>query len=181
MIIMRLVLTGLAAGLLLAAGPATAQIPDPRLELGSAGAAWHTSTPADVRPMYALRLADTARADQTGAGWVAVGGAAGGAVGFLGGLAVGAMFGEATSGDCRGYCSLDAMAYAGLAGEALGVALGVHYANGREGSLPGGLLVSAGVLGVGVAARRELPMPWLIVPAAQILGAMLVERTPARP
>lgn len=62
----------------------------------------------------------------------------------------------------------------------MGIATGVHLANGRRGSLPLGALASAGILAVGLVASSEQPELALVVPIGQIVGAVNVERRTAR-
>lgn len=179
---MRIVLAGLLAAVLFSAGSATAQTPDPRLGLGSGPASWHASDAPGSGSLHALRLPDASREDRRHPGWLAAGAVGGGALGLVGGMVAGALIDAPGANDgCTGFCNANGIAYGALAGEALGVALGAHFANGRQGSFPAGLLTSAGILVVGVAARREVPVSVVLVPAAQIVGAIVVERATARP
>jgi hypothetical protein len=108
---------------------------------------------------------------------LAMAGAVGGGVGLFTGMAVGALLDHSVDEDCIEFCFGPGMILGTLAGEALGIALGVHLANGRTGSLPLGMLASAAILVVGGVAGNEIPIMLVMVPVAQIVGAIQVERT----
>jgi hypothetical protein len=108
---------------------------------------------------------------------LALAGAVGGGVGLFTGMAVGALLDYPVDEDCIDFCFGTGLILGTLAGEALGIALGVHLANGRTGSLPLGMLASAAILAVGGVAGNEIPIMLVMVPVAQIVGAIQVERT----
>ena len=107
-------------------------------------------------------------------------GALGAGVGFLGGLAA--------YGACEGdeICLSPALAGA-IVGETLALPLGVHLAEGRRGSYPLGALASAAVTAAGLGAMSLVgdsgaPAQGIavLVPVAQLLASITVERRTAR-
>ncbi|HEU0299715.1 MAG TPA: hypothetical protein VFR37_09680 [Longimicrobium sp.] len=114
------------------------------------------------------------------AGWLVVGGAAGGGVGMIAGMLIGAVVDGPADDDCIDFCFGPGLILGTLAGEAAGVALGVHLANGRQGSLPMGVLASAGLLALGGLVALEAPELLLVIPLAQVVGAIQVERVTGR-
>jgi ABC-type thiamin/hydroxymethylpyrimidine transport system permease subunit len=113
--------------------------------------------------------------------WLAAGGVAGTMVGLAGGLVVGSVLAGPSEPGCESFCSNGEIVGAGLAGESLGAALGVHLANGRRGSLPLGMLASAGILAAGVAGMQADRRVAYLIPFSQVLGAVYVERRTSRP
>jgi hypothetical protein len=76
--------------------------------------------------------AEVGAADGASPVWLAAGGVAGTMVGLAGGLVVGGVLAGPSEPGCESFCSNGEIVGAGLAGEALGAALGVHLANGRR-------------------------------------------------
>lgn len=128
----------------------------------------------------ARMMSDDAEARGAALEWLAVGGVVGGGVGLAGGLLIGALVDGPPEADCIIYCFSPAMVVGALAGEALGIAAGVHLANGRDGSLLLGTAASSGILLLGFVAGLEAPGIGLIIPIGQIVGAMAVERSTER-
>jgi hypothetical protein len=112
-------------------------------------------------------------------GWLVAGGALGGGVGTIVGMGVGALVDGPADDDCIDFCFGPGLVFGTLAGEVLGIAAGVHLANGRGGSLPMDALASAGILVVGgwASGGDEL---LLVVPVGQIFGAIVTERATTR-
>lgn len=169
------------AGLLLLAalsapGTARAQSMDPRLAVlrpdpGRIG----PDVPSRERAAAAIRV----HAETRGAAveWLAVGGLVGGGLGLVGGLVIGALVDGLPEEDCIVYCVSPGMAVGMLAGEALGIAAGVHLANGRHGSLLLGTAASTGILALGLIGGLESPGVVLLIPIGQMVGAVAVERS----
>jgi hypothetical protein len=145
---------------------------DPRLH--PAAAPLHASS---ARPVYVV--ADSSRSGPSEE-WLALAGVVGGGVGLVGGMAAGALAQKAVDGNCTRDCSMLGIVLGGLAGEALGMSAGVHLANGRRGSLPLGMLTSAGILTVGLVAGNNIPIMLLLVPVGQLIGTVTVERRTGR-
>jgi hypothetical protein len=165
------------AGLLLLAAlstPRTApgQSIDPRLAVPRL-------EPGRIEPAASLVPMDAA-ARGAALEWLAAGGVVGGALGMAGGLLVGALVDGPPEADCIIYCFSPAMLVGTLAGEALGIAAGVHLANGRDGSLLLGTAASSGILFLGLVVGLEAPGIGLVIPVGQIVGAMAVERSTER-
>lgn len=112
-------------------------------------------------------------------GWLVAGGVAGGGVGMFAGMIAGALIDGKADEDCIDFCFGPGLILGTLAGEALGGALGVHLANGRRGSLPLGMLTSAGILTLGLFTALEVPEILLVIPVAQLVGAIRIERATA--
>jgi hypothetical protein len=106
-----------------------------------------------------------------------LGGAGGGALGLVVGMAAGAVLDGPADEDCIDFCFGPGLVGGALLGEAVGMALGVHLADGRRGSLPMGLLTSAGILAVGLFAGQDSPTLILAIPVGQLIGTMTVERS----
>ena len=118
---------------------------------------------------------------------LAAGGVAGGAL--LGGVGalVGYSLGCGTTGLTSGmpeddYCGI--LAFPGfIAGELIGVPLGVWLANGRQGNVGADMIASLGALLVGSgAALLSGPGAWIVlplVPIAQIVAVIVTERATA--
>jgi hypothetical protein len=104
-----------------------------------------------------------------------------GTLGGIGGLLAGGVIGsrlEMARG-CSGYwCGFSG----GVAGAAIGstalIPAAVHLANGRRGNFAAGLAASAAALGGGIAISliTNDAHPMLLVPVAQIIGAVIVEK-----
>src|SRR5687768_633997 len=114
------------------------------------------------------------------AGWLVVGGVGGGGVGMIGGMIIGALMDGPADEDCIDFCFGPGLILGTLVGEVAGVALGVHLANRRRGSLPIGLLTSAGLVILGGLVALEAPEVFLFIPVAQIIGSIQVERITGR-
>jgi hypothetical protein len=121
-------------------------------------------------------VADTLWAGGPGDVTLIMGGVAGGTLGFIAGGLIGSVLDGPPDDDCSEICFGDAVIPGVLIGEALGLALGVHLANGRRGSFPTGALVSAGILAVGVAGMLEEPEIVFLIPVGQLVGAIYAER-----
>jgi hypothetical protein len=104
----------------------------------------------------------------------------GGVIGGAAGLVAGAIV--MRDGSCN---ELDCFApafYAGLAGESLGVPLGVHLANGGSGKYGPALAASLAIggLGLGGALLAGEPRLLLAIPVLQIASSIHFERSSAR-
>lgn len=114
-----------------------------------------------------------------------LGGAAGALAGGLAGFAVGGnrCDDEGNPDSCRG---LEGAAIGTVAGEALGIPLGVHMAGGRRGRLAPSMAASAVIAAVGVGAilaSKEDGVAVgvaLSVPVVQIVASTWIERATAR-
>lgn len=170
---MRVLIAPLLAVLtLLLAPPAHAQLADPAAVVGPQ--AWSPMvTPPVTTP--SVRSVQPQRGRPSDA-VLAVGGVLGGGAGLMAGMIAGAFLDGPPPEDCIDFCFGPGIIIGGLAGEALGVALGVHLVNGRRGSLPLGMLTSAGILTVGAIGGNDVPEMLVIVPVSQILAAVAVER-----
>jgi uncharacterized MAPEG superfamily protein len=111
---------------------------------------------------------------------LALGGVLGGGAGLVVGVFAGAWLEGPAPEDCIDFCIGWEPIVGALAGEALGLALGVHMANGGRGSLPLGMLTSAGILTVGLIGGNNIPPMLLIVPVSQIIATVTVERRTER-
>lgn len=111
---------------------------------------------------------------------LAAAGAAGAGVGFMAGMFIGAAI-DGRDDDCIDMCFGSGMLLGALGGEALGMALGVHLANGRQGSLARNALVSAALLTAGVLATHESGGLIVAVPVGQLVGTVAMERADTRP
>jgi hypothetical protein len=120
------------------------------------------------------------RGEPRGTAHVALGGVAGGFVGLVGGMVVGRLVDGAGDEDCIEFCFGPRTVLGGLGGEALGMALGAHLANGRRGRLAASLLASAGLLTAGLFVASEKPSLALVVPLGQLAGTVATERAGAR-
>lgn len=109
-----------------------------------------------------------------------VGGVLGGGVGMIAGMLAGGLMDGPPDEDCIDFCFGPGLILGILGGEALGIAAGVHLANGRDGSLPIGMLTSAGILVLGLLAAQDAPSLILALPIAQITGAVTAERRTER-
>jgi hypothetical protein len=109
-----------------------------------------------------------------------------GLVGFVAGGAAG----YGLSSNCSGeLCQLPAMFFGAAAGGTLGMALGVHLGNRRQGNLAIDFLAGAGVWGIGITTI-VLTGGWkpptttvaaVAVPVAQLVTTVLVEQATSRP
>lgn len=165
----------LASLLLLAAlplaRPAHAQLPDPAATVGPWAWSPVVTPPRVAHPAPAVRM-ERERPQEL----LALGGVLGGGAGLVVGGIAGSLLQGGKDPDCIDFCFGWQPIVGALAGEAFGVALGVHLANGRRGSLPLGMLTSAGILTVGAIAGHETPEMLLVVPVSQVIAAVTVER-----
>jgi hypothetical protein len=93
------------------------------------------------------------------------------------GLLLGGLIG-ASAVDCY-ECEMAGAFYGSVTGATLGMALGVHLGNKRQGSFVADLLVGAVVSGAGtlVLMSSETPDGWLVaLPIVQLAGMVAVER-----
>ena len=67
-----------------------------------------------------------------------------------------------------------------MVGEVLGVALGVHLANGQRGSFSTDLLASGGIAAAGLALMQAERRVTYVVPVSQIIGTVIAERRTSR-
>lgn len=136
--------------------------------------------PPTMNAAAAMAQTDTAQPKGRSSAVLAFGGVLGGGLGMFAGMLGGALLDGDPDPDCIDFCFGPGLVYGFLLGEAVGIATGVHLANGRRGSLPLSALTSAGVLAVGLVAASEQPELALVVPIGQIIGAVNVERRTAR-
>jgi hypothetical protein len=160
---------------LLFAPPAHAQLADAAAAVG----------PRAWAPMLAPPVATpSVRAVQPERGrppeLLALGGVLGGGAGLVAGVLAGAALDGPAPDDCIDFCFGWGTVIGGLAGEALGLALGVHLTNGGRGSLPLGMLTSAGILTAGVIGGNDIPEMLVIVPVSQVIATVTVERRTGR-
>lgn len=166
---MRASLASLVLAMLFAP-PAHAQLADPAATAGPR--AWSSVVPQPVPAVQPERR----RSPEL----LALGGVVGGGAGLVAGALAGAWLQGSKDPDCIDFCIGWEPIVGALAGEALGLALGVHLANGRRGSLPLGMLTSAGILTVGAIGGNNVPPMLLIVPVTQIIATVTVERRTER-
>jgi hypothetical protein len=166
----------------------------PRPTLAQSGEPLVISPPSVLPPILRVDVGapasyDHARllmesADQQGSGrptlLLVAGGAAGGALGLIGGMLLGTLVDGPPDEDCRDFCFGPGLILGTLVGEAAGIPLGVHLTNGRRGSLPIGVLTSAGILVLGGLVLLEVPELFLAIPVAQLIGAIRAERITGR-
>lgn len=167
---MRVLLASLPVVLaLLFAPPAHAQFADSAAAGPRAWAPMMTQSAAAVQP-------ERRRPPEL----LALGGVVGGGVGLVAGVLAGAWLDGAADPECIDFCIGMGAVVGALAGEALGLALGVHLTNGRRGSLPLGMLTSAGILTVGAIGGNNIPPMLVMVPVSQLIGTVTVERRTER-
>jgi len=156
------------------------------LALGTAQAGhsqWRAAYPGPLlRPGTATPSRPPASAGPRSPGRLAVGGLLGATAGFgVAMLAYTALDRQepCLASDCDS--DLGNGLVAATAGVTLFTPLGVHLADGRRGSLLKGILLSAGIAaaGWGGAALADDARWLLLIPPAQITGAILVERASA--
>lgn len=123
-------------------------------------------------------------------GRMLVGGIVGGGAGLLVGGLAGAVAGSRHCSDpgnpdsCSG---LEGMVIGGITGQAIGISAGVHLANGRRGELNPSLALNLALAAVGTAAvvrsdRRSVALGVaLMVPVAQLVSSIVIERRTSRP
>jgi hypothetical protein len=132
---------------------------------------------AELIPAVRARQAD-ARMPRRNTGPTAMifGGVLGGAAGLVTGAIIGNQFRQQPCEDCW----IEAF-YGALAGESIGVPLGVHLANGRGGrSLPAlAASLAIGAVGLGAAILSDEPRLLLAVPVLQVAASVTLERRTA--
>lgn len=122
------------------------------------------------------------RMDGTG---MAFAGLVGGAAGLFGGALLGYVVDTGLT-DCAGeeWCGFRGVLLGGVVGEVMMLPLGVHLANRGRGNYGSGVAATAlvGVGGLLVAAGMGdvVPATALLVPAAQLVAAVTVEKSTAR-
>ena len=110
----------------------------------------------------------------------------GGVLGGVGGLIAGGFIGAQLemAGGCHGdhWCGFGGGILGAAIGSAVMIPAAVHLANGRRGSFAAGLGASVAALAGGVAISLVVQdaQPLLLVPVAQIIGAVAVERRTSR-
>lgn len=107
----------------------------------------------------------------------------GGALGGIGGLVAGAIIGvqvERASGcvEYDDWCGIGGGLLGATIGSTVMIPAGVHLANDQRGNLGEGLVASAAALGGGIAiaALVDDSRPLLLIPIAQIIGAVATEK-----
>ncbi len=113
-----------------------------------------------------------------------VGGLIGGAAGlYLGGVFGANLGGGGLNGDDLRGGGFDDLANAllfGALGESLGMALGIHLANGRRGSYWRDAIAVAGTGILLLIPAASIDNAWVIVPVAQLWSGIVVERRTTR-
>ena len=174
---MRSLLAGAAVLFaLIAPSSAHAQSPDPRLALPPLALRRVGIAPPSAAALPLRASADGAAARSVSPGWLVAAGVVGGGLGMVAGAVGGAVVDGRPDDDCIDFCFGPGFVLGALAGEALGVAAGVHLANGRKGSFLLDLATSAGVLALGIGLGHEAPAAGLLVPVSQIFGTVVAER-----
>lgn len=137
----------------------------PRLEMAAAAPA-----PPPL-PGTGARSSDDGEADT---GTLVIGGLLGG----LGGLYAGALLGANLGGQNCEDCGLAEAFYGAAIGSALGIAGGVHLANGRQGSFGHSALATLAIAGGGILAATTTGEAAILlaVPIGQIAAAVGIER-----
>ncbi len=154
--------------------------------LASPAAAQRVSQPSFTRYRATLAYRPAARADALGVGQeprsvtlLAVGGLVGGAAGFFGGALAGSRIEESTGcGFGLEDCGLFGGFLGAFVGETLLLPLGVHIANGGRGNLAESYLAAVLIAGagLGLSAASDRVEPMLLVPVAQLVTSILIER-----
>ncbi len=110
-------------------------------------------------------------------------GLGGGTVGFFAGGFVGYELGGGNLICGDDACGLEEAAYGAIAGESILLPLGVHLANHRRGNYGLSLLASAALGGFGILAVNASNdgSPLIVVPIAQLVTSVLIERATSRP
>ena len=110
----------------------------------------------------------------------------GGALGGIGGLIAGGFLGAhlEMAGGCQGdeWCGFGGGILGAAIGSAVMIPAAVHLANDRRGSFAAGLGASVAALagGVAISLVAQDAQPLLLVPVAQIIGAVAIERRTSR-
>lgn len=169
----------LAAALLAlaAASPAGAQRAAPPLSALRADAPGAAPVPYALAPAAALQESGRYVSDAT----LALGGIVGGGAGIIGGGLLGYGLETGLAG-CEGqeWCGFAGTVFGAMIGEVVMLPLGVHLANRSRGSyLPGlGMSLAVGLAGFTLAAvaGESVPLVVPVIPAAQLVAAVAVER-----
>ena len=110
----------------------------------------------------------------------------GGAMGGIGGLLAGGFLGARLemAGGCEGdaWCGFGGGILGAAIGSAVMIPVAVHLANDQRGSLGAGLGASVAALagGIAVSLIAQDGQPLLLVPIAQVIGAVAAERRTSR-
>lgn len=110
----------------------------------------------------------------------------GGAMGGIGGLLTGGFLGARLemAGGCEGdeWCGFGGGILGAAIGSAVMIPVAVHLANDRRGSLTAGLGASVAALagGVAISLVAQDAQPLLLVPIAQVIGAVAAEKRTSR-
>lgn len=139
-----------------------------------------TLAPAELPGSFSSAPPAAAPQRRHGTGRLVLGGVAGAGVGLMAGMYLGAAL-DQRDDDCKDMCFGPGMLLGALGGEALGMALGVHLANGRQGNLGKNFLASAAILTAGVLATHESGGLIVAVPVGQLAGTIAVERSAVPP
>jgi hypothetical protein len=109
-------------------------------------------------------------------------GVGGGTVGFFAGGFIGYELGGGSLVCGDDACGLEEAAYGAIAGESVLLPLGVHVANRRQGNYGLSLLASAAIGGLGILAVNASHdgIPLIVVPVAQLVSSVLIERATSR-
>ncbi len=109
-------------------------------------------------------------------------GLGGGTVGFFAGGLIGYELGGGSLICGDDSCGLEEAAYGAIAGESVLLPLGVHLANRRRGNYGLSLLASAALGGLGILAVNATNdgTPLIVVPVAQLVTSVLIERATSR-
>ena len=129
---------------------------------------------------HAVRLQTQNRTSASN-GRLVIGGLAGGAVGFFALGYIGALIADDASDD--EFAALGGFATGAVIGETIGLPLGVHLANGRQGKLLPSVLTSSGIsaLALFAATRGEDHLEYLlVVPLVQLVTSIAIERRTSR-
>jgi hypothetical protein len=133
-------------------------------------------------PVPAVEGADERpEAGRHGTPRLVLGGAVGGALGLFGGMIGGALL-DGRDERCRDNCFGPGIMLGTAIGEAAGVAMGVHLANGRRGNAGTSILASTAILagGVLVGVGADSPAVILAIPLAQLATSIAIERAGER-
>ena len=128
--------------------------------------------------------ADQAREGRVSDVWLAAGGVVGAGAGLFMGMMAGTLLDGRPDPRCSDFCFGPGLVFGGLLGEAAGLALVVHVVNGGKGSYALDALTSAGILAATLYLGQDAfggPEILLVIPAAQIVGTIIMERRTSRP
>jgi hypothetical protein len=111
------------------------------------------------------------------------GGLAGGVVGFFAFGFLGAVIADRYFSEGDEFAALGGFMIGGLVGESVGLPVGVHLTNRRQGDFATSLLASVGIAAVGVgltAAMEDMAIVFLpAIPIAQLIATINIERNTA--